>query len=330
MTNKHRTVWVIVLADGDSDAIRVGVPGAHAARVWPPKPYRLRNGGPSLLQALVRRAVDLVPRERIVVVVNRADRRYWEAQLSGSNPWSAVVQPEHRGTGFSVLLPLLVIARIDPKGMVVFLSPHHDAQDDDMLAAALRHAAAMEGTDCDRLTMLCTSTTAPDPGLGYLNSPAVSGVGMRPDVSHFEESSRELTARLLQASRGWETGIFSGCLQAVLNLYPRHVPGLLRNLQAVVKYWADPRVPSSKLQQLYAHHPAIDFWHDVLRLQPARVHFLAVPRACTDVSTLGTARRNDGRSVPGLDPLAPAPSDTHAVEVTSARNPAHPVSWAHV
>src|SRR5258706_7377616 len=247
MTNKQRSVWVVVLADGDG--ARPGVLGATGDCDAAPKQICPINGGPSLLQRSLERAASLVPREQIVVVVSRAHRRYWEAQLPGSNPWSAVVQPEHRGTGFSVLLPLLVIARIDPTAMVVVLSSHHDAQDDDMLAAALRHAAAMEGTDCDRLTMLCTSTTAPDPGLGYLNSPAVSGVGMRPDVSHFEESSRELTARLLQASSGWQTGIFSGCLQAVLNLYPRHVPGLLRNVQAVVTYWADPRVPSAKLDQ---------------------------------------------------------------------------------
>jgi len=166
MTNKHRAVWVIVLADGDG-----------AEGVSTPRQYRLLNGGPSQLQKLLQRAANLVPRERIVVVVNRAHRRCWEAQLSGSNSWGAVVQPEHRGTGFSVLLPLLVIARVDPTAMVVVLPADQFAQDDDVLAVALRHAAVMEGTDCDRLTMLCTSATAPDPGLGPLKPTADSGVG---------------------------------------------------------------------------------------------------------------------------------------------------------
>src|SRR5258708_29787832 len=219
MTNKHRAVWVVVLAEGDGRAGFLGVPGAKAESISPPKQYRMLNGGASLLQLLLHRAADLVPRERIVVVVNRADRRCWEAQLSGSNPLSAVVQPEHRGTGFSVLLPLLVIARVDPTAMVVVLSSEHDAQDNDVLAVALRHAAAMEGTGCDKLTMLCTSTTAPHPGLGYLNSPAVSGFGLRPPVSHIEESSRELTARLLHANSGWKAGSLSRCPPAVQKLY---------------------------------------------------------------------------------------------------------------
>jgi len=275
-------------------------------------------------------AFDVMHGERIVVVVNRAHRRHWDAQLSGSHSWSAVVQPEYRGSGFSVLLPLLVIARVDPTAMVVVLSSDHYAQDDDVLAVSLRHAAAMEGIDCDKLTMLCTFATAPDPGLGLLTPSADSGVGTRPEVDDCEESGRELTARLIHASSGWKTGIFTGCLQAVLNLYPRHVPGLLRNLQAVVKNWADPRVPSCKLEQLYAQHPAVDFWHDVLKLQPARVHFLAVPRGSTDVGTAETAGGAHAGATPARFLLAPALSGTRGIQLPPARISALPVHGARL
>jgi len=330
MTNKHRAVWVILLADGDDDGSGSGEIGVDAEEAATPKRYRLLNGGPSLLQKSLQRAANLVPRERIVVVVNRAHRRYWDAQLSGSNSWSAVVQPEYRGTGFSVLLPLLVIARVDPTAMVVVLSSDHYDQDDDVLAVSLRHAAAMEGIDCDKLTMLCTFATAPDPGLGLLTPSADSGVGTRPEVTPCEESGRELTARLIHASSGWKTGIFTGCLQAVLNLYPRHVPGLLRNLQAIVKNWADPRVPSLKLEQLYAQHPAVDFWNDVLKLQPARVHFLAVPRGSTDAGAAETADGNHAGAAPGRFLLAPALSGAGAVQLPPARIAALPIHGARL
>ncbi len=320
MTNKQRSVWVVILADGDG--ARPGVLGANGDCDAAPKQYCPFNGGPSLLQRSLERAASLVPREQIVVVVSRAQRRHWEAQLSGPNAWSAIVQPEHRGTGFSVLLPLLVIARIDPTAMVVVLSSDHYVQDDDVLAVSLHHAAAMEGIDCDKLTVLCTFADAPDPGLGPLAPTADSGVGMRPEASQFEESNRELTARLINASSGWKTGTFTGCLQAVLNLYPRHVPGLLRNLQAIVKNWADPRVPSLKLEQLYAEHPAVDFWHDVLKLQPARVHFLAVPRGWTDLGTAASAVGNHVGAAPGRFLLAPALSGTSAIRLPPTRNPA--------
>src|SRR5882672_10104045 len=192
MTNKQRSVWVVVLADGDG--ARPGVLGATGDCDAAPEQICPINGGPSLLQRSLERAASLVPREQIVVVVSRAHRRHWEAQLSGPNPWSAIVQPEHRGTGFSVLLPLLVIARIDPTAMVVVVSSDHYVQDDDVLAVSLHHAAAMEGIDCDKLTVLCTFADAPDPGLGRLTPTADSGVGMRPEARQFEESGRELTA----------------------------------------------------------------------------------------------------------------------------------------
>src|SRR5260221_13643952 len=112
MTNKQRSVWVVILADGDG--ARPGVLGANGDCDAAPKQYCPFNGGPSLLQRSLERAPRLVPREQIVVGVSPAHRPPWEAQLSGPNPWSALVQPEHRRPGFRGLLPLLVIARSAP------------------------------------------------------------------------------------------------------------------------------------------------------------------------------------------------------------------------
>jgi len=105
---------------------------------------------------------------------------------------------------------------------------------------------------------------------------------------------------------------------------------LLRNLQAVVKNWADPRVPSLKLEQLYAQHPAVDFWHDVLKLQPARVHFLAVPRGSTDAGAAETPGGDQAGATPGRFLLAPALSGTSAVRVPPARISALPIHGARI
>jgi len=73
------------------------------------------------------------------------------------------------------------------------------------------------------------------------------------------------------------SGIMVGLLQAILYLYSRHAPGLLRNLRPIVGAWSDPVVPSAELVAFYGKRDEMDFSREILQKQPARLQVLMVP-----------------------------------------------------
>lgn len=276
VTERSPNLWVIILAGGDGR--RLGSLTADASGVCTPKQFCSLNGGPSLLQMSLDRALRHAPRERIVVVVTAAHRRWWEPALWPLRRSGVIVQPSNRGTGLGVLLPLLVIAKSDPTACVLCLPSDHYVANEDVLSQSIRQASALHAADFDKVTLLGMSPTAPDPGFGYLAPATDSRAGIRAVQSFIEKPDSDLAAQIIRDGGVWNSGIFAGLIQVMLDLYPRHVPGLLRNLKSVVDdAWFDPQAPWAPLESLYASCPVVDFSRDVLERQPARLQFLTVP-----------------------------------------------------
>jgi mannose-1-phosphate guanylyltransferase len=241
-----------------------------------PKQYCSLNGGASLLQLALRRAMAVTTREHIVCVVNEAHRRWWGPQFIGFRG-VVVVQPANRGTGFGVLLPLLVISKTDARGGVLCLPSDHYVEQEDVMAESLRQATAQEVYDSGKITLLGFSPHAPDPGFGYVLSAADSGVGMRP-VRRFAEKPDGVTAEdLVRGGALWNGGVFSAGIARLIELFPRSARGMMLDLASVVESWSDTRRPSPELCALFARYPRLDFSSDVLQRQPENLQLLAMP-----------------------------------------------------
>jgi hypothetical protein len=91
----RRDIWVVLLAAGDGQHLRALTANARL------------DGGRSPLQISMQRALADTSRERIVIVVTEAHRRWWERELFALPRSQIVVQPSNRGTGLGFLLPLL-------------------------------------------------------------------------------------------------------------------------------------------------------------------------------------------------------------------------------
>jgi mannose-1-phosphate guanylyltransferase len=268
-------VWVVILAGGDGR--RLGALTTDADGLSTPKQYCSLNGGPSLLQLALQRALAVTSRDRIACVVNEAHRRWWEPQLFWLRRSTVVVQPANRGTGLGVLLPLLVIAKSDPRATVLCVPSDHYVEHEDVLAECLRQATAPAAFESDKITLLGVSPNAPDSGFGYLQPPADSGVGMRPVHRFVEKPEETLAAELIRTGSLWSTGIFAARIARIIELYARHVPGLMLDLKSVVEYWDDTRSTSTELASVYTRHPPIDFSSDVLQTNPGSLQMLALP-----------------------------------------------------
>jgi mannose-1-phosphate guanylyltransferase len=275
MSGKSRNIWVVVLAGGDGQRLRALTTNARG--ISTPKQYCSLNGGQSLLQISLQRALAVTSRERIVAVVTEAHRGWWEQEFFASPRSPVVVQPCNRGTGLGVLLPLLVIAKSDPEAVVMFIPSDHYVEHEAVLAEYLREATAPEVMDSDKLTLLGMFPHAPDSGFGYLSPAPDSGVGMRPVLDFVEKPAQAFAAELIRAGGVWNSGIVAGRISQFIALYPRHMRQMILDLQALVAHWPDSRVPSAGLISLYSRHSALDFSRDVLQKRPESLQFLHVP-----------------------------------------------------
>jgi mannose-1-phosphate guanylyltransferase len=275
MRSKQRNIWAIVLAGGDGQRLTGLTRDAHG--ISTPKQYCSLDGGQSLLQMSLQRALAVTSRKRIAAVVTEAHRRWWQREFLALPYSPLVVQPCNRGTALGFLLPLLVIARSDPDAGVIFIPSDHYVEHEDLFAEFLRQATAPDALDSDKLTLLGITPNAPDSGFGYLSSAPDSGFGMRPVHTFIEKPDAAAALRLFRTGSVWNSGIVAGRISQLLALYPQHTQELVLDLTAIVGRWTDSRSPSAELAALYARHPALDFSRDVLQKRPAELQFLTVP-----------------------------------------------------
>jgi mannose-1-phosphate guanylyltransferase len=268
MNAKPRSIWVAILAGGDGQHLRRSTTNARG--ISTSKHRCSLNSGRSSLQISLQRASAVTARERIVAVVTEAHRHWWEYQLAAYPGSRVVVEPCNRGTGLSVLLPLLVIAKSDPEAGVIFMPCDHCVEHESILAEYLREATASAVMDSDKLTLFGMSRSAPDSGFGYLSPVPDSGVGMRPVLDVVGNPAQAIAGRIAQ----------------FIALYPRQTRQLIVDLQAIVEHWRDSRIPSAELASLYTRHSALDFWCDVLHKRPVSVRFTNMPpRGWNEVDT---------------------------------------------
>jgi mannose-1-phosphate guanylyltransferase len=107
------------------------------------------------------------------------------------------------GTGFDVLLPLLVIAKSDPEAGVIFIPSDHYVEHEEVLADVMRRATSPGILSSDKITMLGISPNAPDSGFGYLSPAPDSGVGVRPALKFTEKPDKAMAAELIRTGSLW-------------------------------------------------------------------------------------------------------------------------------
>src|SRR6187549_3062564 len=98
-----RSRWSVVLAGGRGTRL---ASLTTVAGETVPKQYCSLAGGPSMLRRAIWRAEAIAGRDRVLVVVTAAQRRWWESELRDVAPCNVLVQPVDRGTAAGVLLPL--------------------------------------------------------------------------------------------------------------------------------------------------------------------------------------------------------------------------------
>lgn len=271
-------LWAVVLAGGEGSRVRHLTTDRAGRPV--PKQYASPDGGESILRRTLSRATRLVLRERVVVVVARHHRDFWETELADLPPWNVIVQPSNRGTGIGLLLGLLHVLARDPGcGMVVLPSDHH-VDDEEALRRGLRRAVRHAG-DHGRPTLLGFRPDTDGAELGWI----LAGEGPRAaDVVRFVEKPEPSLARQL-AGRGAlvNSMILATGGEVLVTVFREIVPRAVERMEA---YLEAARRAGGELDALYETLPMCDLSRDILQRAADQMAVVPSPRCgWTDIGT---------------------------------------------
>jgi mannose-1-phosphate guanylyltransferase len=292
--NNTGSTWAIVLAAGDGSRLRSLTTDAAGNAV--PKQFCSLQGGQSLLEETLERALAVTDRARTVAVVADAHRKWWSPLTAAIPAQNLVVQPRNRGTGNGILLPLLHVVNRDPDARVVILPSDHYIAREPVLRERIHRA--LHGLDRyeQEIVLLGIEPESPDPELGYILPDAADSADFRRVARFVEKPPLRLAVELQNRGGVWNSFIMAGRAQAFLDLYATRfsevVLAMIDAMKAEAAGWA-----SCGLRDLYDDLPEIDFSRHVISGFESRLRLLAVP-VC-GWSDLGTPERV-ARTLTGL------------------------------
>jgi mannose-1-phosphate guanylyltransferase len=278
--------WALVLAAGDGSRLRDFTQTASGLTV--PKQFCSLRGGPSLLQEALHRALAVAPIERLCTVVAAQHLTWWADSLRTLPTANVIVQSENRGTANGILLPLLHILERDPDASLVIVPSDHHVRDERTLARALRYAAEQLTWRLEEILILGIEPEEADPELGYIEPGESDGRGSRHVRRFVEKPNSLLAGDLIERGALWNAFIVAARAQALLAIYRRRCPEVVREMYAAIERDRQDR-KAAATQSLYECLPSLDFSRHLLEQETSSLRVLPVPQC--GWSDLGTPAR---------------------------------------
>ena len=228
--------------------------GGVGTRLWPssrnstPKQFINLVSELSLLQETVKRLVNLMPPENIVVVTGESYAGQVQAQLPDLPTENILLEPAGRGTAPAIGLGLLHVARLaraagdeDP----VVGSFHADH-----IIARVEHFCRVvnaAGTVAEQgyIVTLGITPDSPHTGYGYIERAEqleeIDGLPVYRVARFVEKPPRPTAEQYLATGRySWNSGMFIWKLSMIMNEYRKYLPELARQLDEIDRAYGQP------------------------------------------------------------------------------------------
>jgi mannose-1-phosphate guanylyltransferase len=237
--------------------------GGSGTRFWPAsrkdRPKQLLPIAPgsdrSLLENTILRVLPLCAEERIVVVTGE---RLLEATRAALRPFpkvKVVAEPVARNTAPCIGWGTALVARQDPRAIVMALPADHHIADEDGFRRALELAA--RSAENGPVTTIGITPSRPETGYGHIEASDEVAPGVRRALRFVEKPTRERAEEYMRSGRYvWNSGMFFYRASAMLEAIAAHLPDLSTGLARIES--AATRGPSAEEEETRAASSSTD------------------------------------------------------------------------
>jgi mannose-1-phosphate guanylyltransferase len=251
-------MWTVVLAAGEGRRLAAITNGT-------PKQFWSPDGGSSLVEQTLLRLAPLASPASTVTVIQRAHRSHVQALTRRSLLGHLVEQPSDRGTAAGLLIALSTVAEAAPDALVLVVPCDHGFANPELLRSGAAQAAAAVRAGRADVVLFGVEASGATEDYGWI-TPQPGGkwsdVPIRPVAAFVEKPTRARAARLLASGAVWNTMILVGRVEALVDLYRRHLPDLTEVFTHVWRL--PPERRGALLTKVYPHLSVTDFSRDVL------------------------------------------------------------------
>ena len=227
-----------------------------------------------MIQHTWKRAKALCPSQQIVTVMDQSHWGYVRTQLIQESLGRVVWQPENRGTGPGVFLPLSYIRSHDPNATVVLWPADHFVFPADPLIQLIRDATALVQAQPQQMVLLTVPPQSREKDYGWVLPggffPHPGGIHVR-EVRRFVEKPQDSQLAEIALEGGqWNTLVVIANVKTLWDAGRQCIPEVVMPLE---KHAGGIGTSSEHqiLSNLYRTMPTRNFSSDILSLIPQQL-----------------------------------------------------------
>lgn len=269
------SLWSLVLAGGHGERLRQYTEQCFGT--YRPKQYCAFMGKRSMIQHTWARAKALSLPHQVVTVMDQSHWGYVRTQLIQESLGRVVWQPDNRGTGPGVFLPLSYIRAHDPHATVVLWPSDHFIFPVEPMIQVIRDAAALVREQPQRMVVLTVPPQSREQDYGWVipgeRLPHPGGFQFR-EVRRFVEKpmGSQLEDIILKGGQ-WNTLVLIANVQTLWEAGRQCIPEVMMPLEEHAGSIGTSN-EQQRLLHLYRTMPSRNFSSDVLSLIPQQLHMV--------------------------------------------------------
>lgn len=250
--------WLFVLA------------GGSGTRFWPrsraalPKQFLPLAGDEPLLVTTIRRFLQWIPEERIVIVTTKSLEAETKKMLSAFPKISVLAEPEARNTAPALVMAMEWLRAKDAAATAMVVPADHWIADVSEYVTLMKKAARA----AEEQKSLCTvgiQPHRPETGYGYIRTGETVGDGIMKVDRFVEKPSREVAETMVQSSEYlWNAGMFVWTVPAFFQELEKNAPEFAKAFAAYREALANGKDAGSALGESYTQAPSISIDYALL------------------------------------------------------------------